>query len=390
MGGTHVWNKETINELVSAYIKLHQEGECWDFKKEWYHSRTDLLHDILCMANLTTENDGLIIIGVDEKDDYSICGVNEDTNRKNTNNLVCFLRDKQFDGGIRPTVIVQTIAFGEKEVDVIVVKQSRNKPFYLIEGYEGVKPYHIYTRVGDSNTPINKSADRDKVEALWRSRFGIDKPILKRFGIYLRDPRHWTSIDGSQSWYYEYAPEFRIETEVDEDRNGYEYYCFCVGSHQRPSWEWIRLLYHSTKMYETLVVSLDGAHLQAVIPNKSQQIGAEQFCYYLADDINHLMHNFLANKRSHWMGDSYYYDKWNDLIPTLSTEEAATFFEWLNTQQFPLYEGKCGGFFPEIIKNGKYGGKDYIEQYWQAEQICKMLKKFRDEKRKEIYTFASS
>ena len=60
---------------IRQLIELRQEGEYWDFKKEWYQNKSDLLHDIICMANNLSNHDGLIIVGVDEETDYSICDV---------------------------------------------------------------------------------------------------------------------------------------------------------------------------------------------------------------------------------------------------------------------------------------------------------------------------
>lgn len=88
---------------VRQLIGLQQEGEYWDFKKEWHQNKADLLHDIICMANNLSNQDGLIIIGVDEENDYSICDVINDPNRRKTQDIVSFLREKKFAGGIRPT-----------------------------------------------------------------------------------------------------------------------------------------------------------------------------------------------------------------------------------------------------------------------------------------------
>ena len=57
--------KEEILELIS----LKQEGAYWDFKKEWYEDgkQSDLLHDIICMANNLENRDAYIIIGIDEE-----------------------------------------------------------------------------------------------------------------------------------------------------------------------------------------------------------------------------------------------------------------------------------------------------------------------------------
>ena len=58
------------------------------------------------MANNLSNHDGLIIIGVDEETDYSICDITSDPHRRKTQDIVVFLREKKFAGGIRPTVYV--------------------------------------------------------------------------------------------------------------------------------------------------------------------------------------------------------------------------------------------------------------------------------------------
>lgn len=78
------------------------------------------------MANNLSSQDGLIIIGVDEERDYEIREMIDDSSRKKTQDLVSFLRDKKFTGGIRPTVTVQSILLSEKAIDVIVIHNDRN------------------------------------------------------------------------------------------------------------------------------------------------------------------------------------------------------------------------------------------------------------------------
>ena len=110
---------------------MKQEGEYWDFKRQWYSKKEDMLHDIICMANNLTINDGYIIIGVDEENDYLICDVANDSNRRKTQDIVTFLRDKNFAGDIRPTVYIETLSVKDKLIDVIVVQNDRNTPYYL-------------------------------------------------------------------------------------------------------------------------------------------------------------------------------------------------------------------------------------------------------------------
>lgn len=134
-----------INE-ISQLINLKQEGSYWDFKRQWYsnNKKGDLLHDIICMANNLTDKDGLIIIGVDEENKYNVIGVQCDENRKDTQKITDFLKSKKFAGDIRPTVYVETFEIHNSEVDVIVIKNDKNTPYYLNVDYLNVKANYIY------------------------------------------------------------------------------------------------------------------------------------------------------------------------------------------------------------------------------------------------------
>ena len=87
-------------EKIIELIELKQEGGYWDFKRQWHESKGDLLHDIICMANNLEDNDAYIIIGIDEENNCEIKDVVDDPNRKNTQMLVDFLKDKKFAGEI--------------------------------------------------------------------------------------------------------------------------------------------------------------------------------------------------------------------------------------------------------------------------------------------------
>ena len=108
-GNEQVDCKTDIEHRVKYYISLKHEGESWDFKREWHHEDFRLLHDIMCMSNRVSDEEGLIIIGVDEENDFGICDVTSNGNRRNTQKLVDFLKDKNFAGGIRPEVRVETL-----------------------------------------------------------------------------------------------------------------------------------------------------------------------------------------------------------------------------------------------------------------------------------------
>lgn len=84
-----------------------------------------------------------------------------------------------------------------------------------MDGKERVNASYIYTRIMDTNTPRDKSADEASIELLWKKRFGLVPVPTKRFERYLRNKSHW--IEREQTMYYDESPEFTIEILDDTD-----------------------------------------------------------------------------------------------------------------------------------------------------------------------------
>ena len=289
----------SFDSEIRRLISLRQEGEYWDFKKEWYQNKSDFLHDIICMANNLSNHDGLIIIGVDEETDYSICDVTNDSNRRRTQDIVAFLREKKFAGGIRPTVYVQPLFLRKNEIDVIVIKNDRNTPYYLTEQYQGVFANNIYARIMDTNTPKNSSADINIVEKLWKKRFGIDAAALDRALLFLQAPCDWVDSDNRKK-FYKYAPEFTLEEiSADDCRNGYEFYLFNqCDSH--PRWYDINIYYHQTLLCSLGGAALDGGRCFTSTPltdgfplyKDSYHHWDVSYKYFIKDSIEYTIHQF--------------------------------------------------------------------------------------------------
>ena len=284
---------------ITHLVELKQEGEYWDFKKEWYKNKSDLLHDIICMANNLSNHDGLIVIGIDEETDYSICDVTNDPNRRKTQDIVAFLREKKFAGGIRPTVYVQPLSFRKSEIDVIVIKNDRNTPYYLTEQYQGVFANNIYARIMDTNTPKNSSADINIVERLWKKRFGIDAAAFDRALLFLQTPCDWVDSDDGKK-FYKYAPEFTIEEiSAEEHRNGYEFYLFNQYD-SYPRWYDINIYFHQTLLYSLGGVALDGGRCFTSTPRtdgislykESYHNWDISYKYFVKDSIEYIVHLF--------------------------------------------------------------------------------------------------
>lgn len=168
--------------IVTSLLSSKSEGEYWDFKQSFHENKASLLHDILCMANNLTPHDGMIIFGVQDRT-FEVVGVDQDPNRRDLNYYVNFLKDKEFAGAVRPKVEFHTLCISGKSVDVLLVKNTDVVPYYLTKDYSDrgkvVRSNYIYTRVGESNTDINKSADFDLIEKLWARRLKVIKKSPK-------------------------------------------------------------------------------------------------------------------------------------------------------------------------------------------------------------------
>lgn len=258
---------------VFDLIDKKQEGPYWDFKRQWYEDgkEGDMLHDIICFANNLVNRDAYIIIGVDEKNDFKICDTSKDPNRRTTQGMVDFLRAKKFAGDVRPMVVVKQFLMGYDEVDVIVIFSSNNTPFYLTERYKNVNSNNIYTRVQDTNTPIDKSAEIKHVEYLWRKRFGLESPPLERFHEYLKNPSDWEDSPTNESLkYYKYCPEFTIGYDYDpnDSRDAREYFHYYQMDNSAMYAD-IKLKYHQTILEQFTGIFLDGGRYFTPYPDRN-------------------------------------------------------------------------------------------------------------------------
>ena len=258
---------------ITTLIASKQEGGYWDFKSEWYSSdskgKQDMLHDIICMANNIVGKDGYIIIGVDESQDFAVTGIGKDKNRRTTQNIVDFLRDKKFAGSFRPMVSVSVLDYYGINFDVITVHSDNNTPYYLSESFQGIFANNVYARIQDTNTPVNRSADIHDIEKLWRKRFGLDKTALERLSIVLSDYQNW-EYKSDRPHYHKLFPEFHIEypeLEIYEDGTSEPNEI----SHARESgfyinsrafWYKYRIYYHSTFLHDSIYHTFDETRIK--------------------------------------------------------------------------------------------------------------------------------
>lgn len=404
---------ELKNEVLKL-ISLHTEGEYWDFKQQWHTNNVDLLHDIICMANSPANRDCYIVIGVEDKT-CNILGVSNEK-RKNQQNVLDLLRQKpSWAGGYIPEVYVKTIFLEKenKEIDVVIVKQSNNTPFYLLEDYEKDKKKiskgAIYTRKGDTNTPKTDTADLYDTEILWKRRFGLLYNPSQRAKIYLKDLDNWQRVDGEIDksgathffFFYRPDPDFTIyfvdeeESEagmiapnnINDDGVGEPYYylySFCnVCCHTEFCREKVVLYYKEVPLFSTLIEKVDQGRT-SIVPPEFSVIDP----HYIEDSIRYLMFNFVF---TYWCEG--YSEEAKEMflrvIPVYKNDkEHKDFIEYIKSKGFTqtLFEGEMKGEALERIKNTCIR---LYNDYGNLGSLASVAKELRENK-DLVINFASS
>lgn len=161
---------DALNKKIVQLIKSKKEDYYYDFKKIVDGYNYKLLHDILCLSNNLENKEAYLIIGV--ADNYEVVGIDR---KYESHNIFDFLKGKKFAGDHIPDIEILEMYYKYKKIVVIKCNSSKHVPFYLLEDVEKVKAYSIYTRLGDTNTPLNSTANYSQVEKLWRIHFEREK-----------------------------------------------------------------------------------------------------------------------------------------------------------------------------------------------------------------------
>jgi len=287
-----------VNQLevvIQDLIRKNREGEYWDFKSEPHHNNASLLHDILCLANSLHKGDKYLIIGIEESEEgILVKGLTKNqANRKKQSNYIDFLREKRFTAGIRPEVELQTLIIDSKEIDVLIILERPMKPYQITEDYKEkgiiVKAHHIYTRISDTNTPLNKSADLLMIEKMWRQRFGIDITSLERMKRLLKEPGNWSMDIGNSSHFYHLTfPEYSIM--LSEPNRFYEPYSYFY-TNESSFLGKAKFMFHTTPLVELEYMFCDEMRMMLPIPKTGYldlETGDNWYYHYILDTIDGL------------------------------------------------------------------------------------------------------
>lgn len=342
----------TYNELkttIKNLIDHKREGDYWDFKEKFHACKVSLLHDILSMANSLCESKKYIIIGVDSS--FNILGVPA-ADRMTQANLIDFLSKINFSGDIRPEVELHTLSLEHKEIDVIVILNKLEKPFFLSEDYRDSKTKKIvragviYTRVGDKNTAIDRTADQYHIEKMWRQRFGLDLSIIERFKKLLKEPEKWLH-NPANKWlaqendlvshkhfpvYHKHFSEFKIELSEPEESEGESFCYFYMNPKSYLGKAYFK--YHSTVVFELEYFYCDEMNIILPVPELKnlnfKDIHGSWFYYYTLDNMIGYFLQFLHIGR-------VIIDSGRGLYPPVlifkDTEELESFVEYVKDNE---------------------------------------------------------
>jgi len=375
-----------MHSEIRSLIELKQEGSYWDFKREWYskEKKADLLHDIMCLANNLENRDAYIIIGIDEENNHNPLDVNNDENRKNTQMIVDFLKDKKFVSGIRPTVYVESMTLSRRCIDVIVIKNSSNTPYYLTERYQSVEANNIYTRVMDTNTPKEKAADIHHVEYLWKKRFGIILTPLEKITNFLHKPGEW--LEAPTNWetvkkYHKFFPEFTIEYTLDDDGTAYQYYLFNQ-TDIKPHWREIRIFYHQTLLSTFEGVSLDGGRYFTTTP-MTDGISFNDYHkwdvtykYYIKGTLPYIIHEFYYEPDGDEETTSH--NNFEECIMIFESEiEKESFENYVQNIWHKKDKFTADIWLPHFPEIEGYIMEEFKKQYHNVQVLKRMLAEYR-------------
>ena len=298
---TNVIDDHSLAQIVRDLMARRSEGVYWDFKLKHHSNTGDLIHDVLCLANANHDGPRFLVFGVEDSG-VAVQSIKHDGGRRTQADIAGLFRDNagKFFQSRFPTFHLRTIEIGGKQVDVLIIEDEPKKPYYLVERIRNVCRHHIYTRVCDTNTPIDQAAQPHEIERMWRERFGLDAPALEKAKRCLAEPTAWTESyeNGNVCCHNDVFPEFTLKAaSAEEDR---------LDSSQ----EWTRgeaqsdnnhagryeLRCHQTLLRRIHYVTFDDNKKCIVAPDW-RPIGRGRFYFYQATSVQYAVQRFWSARR---------------------------------------------------------------------------------------------
>ena len=243
-----------------------------------------------------------------------ICGIEQDENRRTQQQIIDLIQSQKLKWafGVYPSVELSTLFLEDHEVDVLIVKSTLDVPYYLTEDYSHapesrrprtIKANYIYTRVCDTNTPIDKEATPYQVESLWRRRFGLDLSPLDQVKKKLMQRKDWESYEdddtGDTVYYNKFSPEYTVRIRWQERPSFYPFYSY-VQTNESTGFYMLYVMYHTTVLTNREMVSLDSGRYDTPAPDRTFVYNRDnpieplyKYRYFIRDSIEYCVQQFL-------------------------------------------------------------------------------------------------
>ena len=291
-----VISDHALAQIVCDLVGRRSEGVYWDFKLKHHANAGDLVHDVLCLANAEHEGPRFLVFGVEDSG-VSVRTIKDDDRRRTQADIAGLFRDnaRKFSQSRFPTFHLRTIEIDTKQLDVLVIEDEPKKPYCLVERFRKVRAHHIYTRVCDTNTPVDRAAPPHEIERMWRERFGLDASALERAKRYLAEPAAWTrpEEDGFVCCHHDVFPEFTLKVASADKKRWDSAQEWTRGEIRTDDNHagWYELRCHQTLLRRIHYVSFDDRKKSMVAPDW-RPVGRGRFYFYKADSVRYAVQRF--------------------------------------------------------------------------------------------------
>lgn len=279
--------KLTIEDIM---LILNREDNYYDFKEEYHQNNKELLKDILSLANCYHEGDRYLFFGIsEEKDNFVIKGIENTNNRKKLVDIQSCLDSKYFACERVPFIDLYTINDEHNhEIDVLVIKNEKFKPYFLIKDYESVKSHKIYTRHHDQKSEANSH----EIIHMWKEQFGLTGDVKQKFKTLLSDVDKWQYNEDNHTFINLIYPEYKIVVEKEYDCSDKDAFMLNYGPHKAIACK-AKFLVNNSEIWNYGYVILDEYKNEFPIPqfNPINKISDEiyGFYYYIDNSSEHLL-----------------------------------------------------------------------------------------------------
>lgn len=297
---------EDLKTIVAGLIESKKEGTFWDFKETHHTNNADLLHDVLCLSNAQHNGDRYLIIGVcdpaNSERTVDILSEGSESTAKNQQQYIDFLQSKKFAGSYRPQVELHNFQIDGKPIDVLVIKNRPFKPYYITQDYNcgnrKVRANYIYSRSGDTNTAMDRSADLPDIEDMWRERFGLNLPGIEKMLTFMSNPLQWEKNFGnSDIAYYRNSPEYHIKFGELRKFDTREAFCYFYPNPNAFLGN-ADFYINSTRLFSLEYMTCDEMRVYLPVPSISHVRDSEEegwFFYYIKDEQRGVFLGFMTD-----------------------------------------------------------------------------------------------